>query len=183
MPLFQPPRTFQSRLRAVDPLLRCRWSDALGAYLIERRVTRGRPIAPKLLADDEAIQALEYEREIADTPASRARVDRMLRFMAEEYRAACDGYVICFEADRECLDSRVFYTLWATDLERQGGADRVNDAIDARQAAGAAASRAAWISEVEWLAHEAWRYMNRVRTVPERCAHTAPAGGMSIMGD
>ena len=36
---------------------------------------------------------------------------------------------------------------------------------------------------VGYEARQAYNYMNRVRTVSEKHAHTAPAGGMSIMGD
>ena len=37
-----------------------------------------------------------------------------------------------------------------------------------------------WNDRREWEAKEAWGYMNHVRVVPEKFAHTAPPGGMSI---
>ncbi len=40
--------------------------------------------------------------------------------------------------------------------------------------------REQFLDRIETATREAYRYMNRVRTVPESAAHTAPAGGMSI---
>jgi hypothetical protein len=180
MPLFSVSPRFSERLRAFDSALRCRWSDALGSYLIERKVSRAKPIEPKLLADDEVIQTLTEEMEKEPSPEWRAEFDHRLRFMAEEYRAALDGYVVLFEADRECLDNRVFFTLFQGDIWRRDGADKVNDEIDQAQAECRRESRARWMDEVRQRAKAAFRYMNRVRTVPERFAHTAPVGGMSI---
>ena len=36
MPLYNPPSNFIKRLHRFDPLLRLRWSDAKGHYLLER---------------------------------------------------------------------------------------------------------------------------------------------------
>jgi hypothetical protein len=41
---------------------------------------------------------------------------------------------------------------------------------------------AKWGEEVEIAAKERWTYLNTVRVVSEKQAHTAPEGGMSING-
>lgn len=174
------PKRFLDDLRSFDPLLRCRWSTALDCYLIERKVTRGKPIAPKVYADDETVRALTEVMEMDPDPSLRRELDHRLRFMAEEYQAARDGYIVLMEVQANCLDTRVFYTLWDGDIQRRGGADKVNAQIDARQASAARerdrARRAGW----RQIGKDGKQYMNRPRVVPEKFSHTAPPGGMSI---
>ncbi len=174
------PKRFLDDLHAFDPYLRCRWSTALDCYLIERKVTRGRPIPPKVLANDETIQALSEELRAEPSPALRRELDHRIRFMAEEYQAAVDGFIVVLEVQPDCLDSRVFFTLWDTDIWRRGGADKVNAELDERMDAVPRKSRAVWMDEVRGRAKEAFRYMNRVRVLPEKMCHTGPPGGMSI---
>jgi len=131
-------------------------------------------------ANDETIQALSAELQAEPSPGLRRELDHRIRFMAEEYRAACDGYVLLMEVQADCLDSRVFFTLWEGDIYRRGGADKANDQIDNTLNDRRIARRAAWWDEVRQIAKEGKRYMNTVRTVSEKHAHTAPPGGMSI---
>lgn len=151
MPLFDAPKAFIEDLRRYDPALRCRWSDGRRSFLIERKVSRGRAFPPSEFGDP------------------------------DEYRAASDGYMILMDVERECLDNRVFFTLWQSDIWRQGGADAVNDRIDRVQAEIFRESRVAFNDRNRQEAKAAFRYMNCVRTVPENAAHTAPPGGMSII--
>lgn len=174
------PKRFLDDLRCFDPQLRCRWSTALDCYLIERKVSRGKPIAPAVLANDETIQALSEELRWEPSPALRRALDHRIRFMAEEYRAAVDGHVVVMEVEPNCLDSRVFFTLWDTDIWRQGGADKVNKAIDERIDAVPRKSREAWMDEVRQMGKWIYRYCRTVRTLPEKMCHTAPPGGMAL---
>ena len=86
MGLFSPPKGFVQQLKAYDPLLRVRWSDRGCCWLIERKITRSKWINP------ESVQVTHWKN-------------------YEEYRAAQDGYILLMDVDRECLDSRVLYTL------------------------------------------------------------------------
>lgn len=172
MPLFDPPKAFLNDLHRYDPTLRCRWSDARACFLIERKVSRGKQFPPPKFVDPTdpdgmmtVEDAEEYNREVYD-----------------EWKAASDGYIIEMNVDAECLDNRVFLELWNKDIWRRGGADAVNDQIDQALAQRFRESRAAFNDRNRQEAKAAYRYMNRVRTVPESGAHTAPVGGMSIMG-
>lgn len=176
----RPTESFVNALRSFDSYLRCRWSTALDCYLIERKVSRGKPLAPHVVAQDETVQELSEQLRAEPSPSLRRELDHRIRFMAEEYRAACDGYIVVLEVPQNCLDQRVFFTLWESDIWRRGGADVVNAEIDERMDAVPRKSRAVWMDEVRGRAKEAYRYMNRVRCVPEKFAHTAPVGGMSV---
>ena len=176
----RPTESFLNALRSFDSFLRCRWSTALDCYLIERKVSRGKPLAPLVVANDETVQVLGEELRAEPSPLLRRELDHRIRFMVEEYRAAVEGYVIVLEVPQNCLDERVFFTLWESDIWRRGGAEKVNTEIDERQDAVPRKSRAVWMDEVRGRAKEAFRYMNRVRCVPEKFAHTAPVGGMSV---
>lgn len=148
MPLFDPPKQFVADLQRYDPALRVVWSDQRECWLIERRVGRAKPSLPGAFAD------------------------------ADEYLAARDGYAILFEVDRECLDSRVLYSLWDSDIWRQGGADAVNERIDKAYYAAQRKGREEFLDFVRQEARARWRYMHRPRLLPEDKVHTAPEGGM-----
>lgn len=170
MPLLEVPKTFLEDLRRYDPALRCRWSDVRQAFLIERKVSRGKGFPPPAMidtADPECRittqEAEQYNREAWD-----------------DWVAANDGYTNVMQVERECLDNRVLFTLWQGDIWRQGGADVVNERIDRVQAEIRRESRADFNDRNREIGKDCWRYVNTVRTVPERFAHTAPVGGMSI---
>lgn len=170
MPLFDVPETFAQELRTYDPDLRCRWSDARQCYLIERKVSRGKQWPPPAKADPD-------DNEQMLTPAE---CDQHNREILDEWTAACEGYVILLNVERDSLDNRVFYTLWATDIWRQGGADAVNERIDRAYWDARRKGKADFGDYVRHMAMERHRYMTTIRTVPESGAHTAPEGGMSI---
>lgn len=172
MPLFDVPRTFTEQLKAYDQALRCRWSDARNCYLIERKVSRGRPIPPPKSIDPDDPDSMM-------TPEDAATHNREIH---DEYLAACDGYTILLNVDRDALDSRVFFTLWSTDIWRQGGADAVNARIDKAYWDARRKGREDFGDFVASEARERFRYMNTVRTLPETGTHSAPEGGMSING-
>ena len=146
MPLFTAPKSFVDDLQRYDRALRVVWSDNRACWLIERKVGRSKPSLPGAFAD------------------------------VDEYLAARDGCMILFEVDRECLDSRVLYSLWDTDIWRQGGADVVNERIDKAYYAAQRKGREEFLDFVRQEARARWRYMHRPRTVPENAVHTAPQG-------
>lgn len=90
-----------------------------------------------------------------------------------EHEAAADGHLILFEVERNSLDERVFYTLWMTDIERQGGAKAVSDAIDARYWKEREKAREDFRYYITHHARQRFRYMNRPHVLPEKFAHTA----------
>ena len=154
MALLTPPNEFMRRLKLYDDALDCRWSDLRSVWLIERAVPENSTLR-----------------------GGQGYVD------AEDHLSASNRKIILFEVDRNALDERVFYSLWSTDIRRQGGAEAVNDAIDTRYLAAIAKNKAHFRDLVRGHAKERWRYLNTVRTVPEHAAHTAPDGGMSINAD
>ena len=168
MPLLHSPQTLLQQLRDYDPTLRCRWSDARQAYLIERRIGRGQWINPTL--DPEVIRG-KSKRE--DGSIDPEMLDDVMRDLVEEYRAASDGYTILFEVDADCADDRLFFHLFKQDIPAQGGADRVNDKIDRDYHMARTLPRTEFLDFVRQEAKAAYRYMNRPHTVPEKYAHTA----------
>ena len=70
--------------------------------------------------------------------------------------------------------------LWAKSEGARWGCDVVADHIAEDAARTDQRIRDYWNDRREWEAKEAYGYMNRVRTVSEKHAHTAPKGGMSI---
>lgn len=151
MPALTPPRAFVQRLREYDRDLDCRWSDLRSCWLIERRI----PERSRLLG-------------------GQGYVD------AEDHASAAQRKLILFEVDRNALDDRVIYTLWKSDLQRQGGADAVADRIDADYWAGRWKNKEEWRYFVRHTAREWFRYKNTIRTLREAEAHTAPEGGMTV---
>ncbi len=153
MALLDTPREFLRRLKAVDSDLDCRWSDHRSCWLIERTIP-----------------------ERSTLMGGQGHVD------IEDHTSAAARKIILFEVDRNALDDRVFFTLWATDMRRQGGADAVCDEIDKKYFAAIAKRKEEFRYFVRHHARARYRYKNAIRTLPENAAHTAPEGGMSIMG-
>lgn len=154
MPLYTPPKTFVKELRSFDPLLRVRWSDMEHRWRIERKITHARSIDP----------------------------DRFRSQDYEEFVARRDGYLPILFCKYHQLDERIFHVLYAADLHRAGGAKKVADELDRLESDQRAKSRTKWLDEVYEAARERYDYLNRVRTIPENALHTAPKGGVSIMG-
>ena len=153
MPALDVPRDFLRRLQEYDSALDCRWSDHRSCWLIERTVP-----------------------EQSTLRGGQGHVD------IEDHVSAGARKIILFEVDREALDKRVFYTLWKTDMRRQGGADAIADEIDRKYFAAIAKNKDEFRYYVRHHARERYRYRNAIRTLPESAAHTAPEGGMSING-
>jgi len=151
MSLYDAPKSFVQRLRAYDPLLRIRWSDWEQRWRIERRITFGRSIDPGLFKES------QYE----------------------EFVARCQGHIAVLYCQKEQLDTRVFFTLWMNDIQRQGGSKAVADRLEEEEAIYRTKSRAKWLDDVYVQAREKYDYMNAVRVVPESHRHSAPVGGMS----
>jgi hypothetical protein len=153
MPLYDPPKEFVTRLKDFDAALRIRWSDAEDRWRIERKISRGKWINPS------TFHASRYEDIIS----------------------ARDGYIPVLYCQQNELDERVFLSLWHMDIWRRGGSRRVADQMEARENGQRQSTRAQWLDDV-WMAAKACKnYMNTVRTLDERHAHTAPRGGMSIV--
>ena len=142
MALYDPPASFTQRLARFDPLLRIRWSDSEQRWLIERKITRSRPVPAKW-----------FRRH-------------------EDFVAARDGYVHVLACQKNQLDERVFLTLWHGDIWRQGGARQVADRMDAQMDGDAERQRQGWLDDVEYAAREAYDSMNRVRTLAPGVTHT-----------
>jgi len=147
---FDPPKWFMEELLSYDNLLRVRWGRAENRWRIERRITHGRPLNPTYFA------------------------------CHDDYECAKEGYCLVLLLHPWELDRRVFHTLWACDVQRWGGGDKLADHLDNAYDERLEKSRAKWLDAVEWEANERQRYQNTVRTVDENKAHTAPPGGMSI---
>lgn len=94
--------------------------------------------------------------------------------------SAQEGYLFVFSFLPNQCDWRIFYTIIMLDAQRMDSA--VNEQ-EQRIAHRNARSQLAFADMAKYETREACRYMNTVRTVSEKHAHTAPPGGMSIMGD
>ena len=79
------------------------------------------------------------------------------------------------------MDNRVFYTVMQLDMQGKLNDYRVADQVE-RIKARQDRSQLAVGDMVGQEAKEWYRYINTVRTVSEKHCHTAPEGGMSIMG-
>ena len=128
MPLYTPPASFVKRLHDFDPLLRLRWSDAKGHYLLERKVTRGADPDPACYAD------------------------------WDQYVAAREGYVWVMDLGIGELDDRVFWTLWANDIQRLGGGDKVADIMDLNDERRQQQVRDGWLGECYDQAKDWYRW-------------------------
>lgn len=141
MPLYHAPRRFAMQLHAFDPLLRCVYDDKHSHFRIERKVTHGKTPSPSKFCSQ------------------------------SEYECARDGYTLVMRVRQNQLDERVFYTLWASDLQRHGGAQAVADHLDAIDSAKGVQQREAFLDYVDQGAREMFRYGNTVRTNPEHMPH------------
>jgi hypothetical protein len=102
-----PPGWFLAELEAFDPLLRCRWSDRLRMWQIERRVTLGKP--PECYRKD-----TEHD----------------------DYVRARDRFVLVCSVPKDGLAPVVFERLRASDLWAAGGWEKVvRDLEEAEDAA------------------------------------------------
>ena len=155
MPLLTPPRLFSERLKAFDPMLRVRWSDGQNRWRLERKVTRGIMWPPSAVGG----------------PGQQ-----------EDRQSAAEGYTLVATVKQGELTDRVFVALAKADLWRMGGAEKVCEALDRGDQELEMVNRARRGEYIEAAARERFRYMNSIRTVPEKFAATAPKGGMSVMG-
>ncbi len=155
MPTYTPPAELAKLLKEFDEALRVRWSDGQQRWRLERRVSRGQVWPPSEVESPEAY---------------------------EDRQAARDGYILVDYVDRALLNGKLLDVLRAGDIWARGGADAVADQLDRYDAEHLLLMRRMVGNYVEEKARERWRYMNRVRTVSEAQAHTAPVGGMSING-
>jgi hypothetical protein len=145
------PRAFLARLTAYDSALDCRWSDHRSCWLIERRIPDRSTLA-----------------------GGQGHVD------IEDHTSAAARKIILFEVDRNSLDERVFYSLWKTDMRKQGGADGIADEIDRKYYAAIAKNKAEFRYYVRHHARERYRYNNAIRTLPESAALNGREDGLSI---
>ena len=155
MPLYNPPPDIERDLKAFDPALRLRWSDAQGGWRLERKVAQG-AIWPASVVESPA----QFEGRIA----------------------ANDGYILVEFISPEHLSGQLIPVLARSDIWTNGGAQAVADAMDELDISHRQMMKAMMSDQFAAMARERFRYMNRVRTVPEKFAHTAPPGGMSING-
>ena len=101
-----------------------------GQYRIERKISHGRPLNPALFAD------------------------------WDDYVCAREGYCLILRVWPSQMDQRIFYTLWAGDMQRQGGSNKVCDRLDDAYYNRLEKSSAAWGDKVEWQAKERWNSWN-----------------------
>ena len=132
MPLLSPPKEFVKQLQQYDHHLRVRWSDRDQEWRIERKISRGRWISPSAYNDHET----------------------------EDFYSARDGYVLAFTARQNQLDDRILFTLWATDLQRRGGAQAVADEIEQKEEQARLASRNRFLDDLYMMAIERWNHAN-----------------------
>lgn len=123
---------FLKELYDYDPKLRVVWDRKDAYWRIERKAARARAmkVAPNPLC----------------TP--------------EDWAAAEDGYVLVMRVPHGCLDSRVFYTLAAGDVQARGGYKRVADEMDEEYWAHQARSRRRFLDDREYQARERWTNWN-----------------------
>lgn len=132
MPLFDAPKAFVQRLRAYDNMLRIRWSDFERRWRIERKIAHARSIDPGLYKES------DYE----------------------QFVARREGYLPILFCQREQLDNRILYTLWASDMQRQGGGAKVADRLTAYEEAFRLHKRAKWLDDVYNQAKDYYNWMN-----------------------
>ena len=149
------PQDLERELRARDPHLRLRRARAEDHYRIERKVRVG----------------------------SAGWIDPSRFTNWDDYETARSGHCLIMKVRPNELDSRIFYTLWEGDIQRQGGAEKVYQKIMATYQERLEKSRNEWNDYVETCARDAFRYINTVRTVPEGYPTSRDPwarGGMSI---
>jgi len=142
------PDRYIRELHEYDPLVRIAWGRAEGLVRVERKVRRGFEYVPPV-----------PDRELDDEVIRRCFDD------AQMYRT---GYALVLKFPP--LESNwplVLYTLAQSDLQRLGGAQRLADDLDAREAYEKA--RRTWNRRDDFRVHarDLYRVMNTVRTSPE----------------
>ncbi len=120
--------------------------------------------------------------EISQKPSEMSWTDWREVQDPDDVDSAREGYLLLFPVFANQLDRRIFTTVVASDLAdttpgrvEQGCVDRMKRAQ--------AKAKDAFGDKVGVDARDWYNYINRVRTVSEKHCHTAPPGGMSIMGE
>lgn len=132
IPLYTPPKSFCERLKEFDSALRVRWSDHETRWRVERKITRAQWVNPSTYHES----------------------------LYEDFVSAREGYVPVLFCEHNQLDDRVFFTLWMGDMWRRGGATRVAEQMEDREAYRAHRKRAGWLEDVYNQAKEHYFTMN-----------------------
>ena len=135
----------------------------------------------KLTREVRELEALWRESKEDQNLTIRTSTDREVQD-PDDVDSAREGYLLLFPVFANQLDRRIFYTVVVTDLV-DTTPEREERTITNRIARAQAKAKDTFGDMVGYEAVQAYNYMNRVRTVSEKHAHTAPPGGMSIMGD
>ena len=146
MPLYSPPKSFMTRLQCYDPLLRVRWSDFEERWRIERKIVHARSIDPALFKEQ------HYE----------------------EFCARREGYVPVLYCHKEQLDNGVLLTLYAADIQRQGGAAAVAKRLDEEESAYRRKSRARWLDDVYLQARDYYNIANSLTSTRRSLGYGPP---------
>jgi len=101
-----------------------------GEYRIERKICHGKPLNP--------VNFRHWD----------------------DYVTAREGYCLILRLQSNQLDQRIFFTLWASDMQRRGGAKVVCDGLDDAYYSRLEKSSAAWGDKVEYQAKERWNSWN-----------------------
>ena len=78
----------------------------------------------------------------------------------DDYVTAREGYCLILRLQSNQMDQRIFFTLWANDMQRRGGAKAVCDNLDDAYYSRLEKSSAAWGDKVEYQAKERWQSWN-----------------------
>ena len=128
-------------------------------------------------------------------PAHKVRIERRLpdhvRVIIDppnplqdpsDRRAALERYVLLFDLWPNQMDSRIYYTLWATDMADTNPGRKALEIVNRIKRARERSKRE-FHDLIEVNARDMYRYANRVRTLPQGY-HPKPGeacfGGMSI---
>jgi hypothetical protein len=129
-------------LKAYDPRLRVVWSDKKWCWRVERRLRFPGFVNPAHFSD------------------------------VDDQHSAQEGYMLVFPVGRHDLDDRVFMTLYLGDLWRRGGANKVADELEAKEAAEKARQHASFMDDNEYRAREYWTSINTVHTLRDDHRHS-----------
>lgn len=95
--------------------------------------------------------------------------------------SAQEKYLLVFVFWPNQMDNRVMYTLMMLDMQHKKHDKRVQEQIERIKRKKQKANEA-FGDMVGYEAKQWYKYINTVRTLTDRDRHTAPRGGMSIMG-
>ena len=139
-----PSKGFVASLEILDPLLRVRWGDYAGAWIIERKAN--------IPADEVNFLHKRFERldGIMRNPfhPQHDKMRDMYKGVAEEYLSAKSGYrvvMVTFE-----LSDKTYNMLCASDMQRYGGYSRFADELE--QAEQRQAEERRRVEQNEWNA-------------------------------